>query len=815
MLIILDDLDHLVAAAPDIEAAFAAAPGVRIIITSRKPLHVTGEHGFVLAPLDVAGAGWRLTDASPAAIDLFVQRAMTAHPGFRISDDETEALIELCRRLDGLPLAIELAAARVKTLSIRSILERLDERLGLLAGGPSDERSHHESLAAAIAWSYDLLGPSAQRLFRRLSVFRGGWSLDGAISQAGLEPRIEDNPLDVLASLQDNTLILRLDADDAAPRFTMLESLRSYAADRLDASEDRDAAVQRHAADLVEFVDRIGSQLTGPGQAAALDRLAVEHDNVRAALPVLIRSSPADALRLVAGIWRFWQMRGHLVEGSRWADDALDAADDDVPATVLARAFAAAGGLAYWRGDLAETQRYYERVVAIRRTLDVDVDIAEALFDLAFVFDPALRPPPEDRDRTARGIRLAEEAHERFLRAGHEHGIARSEWFLGSIMANRDLARAEGLLESSVERFRRLGDPFGLGWALHSYGLTLLRSVDADSARAAFAEALGLFGEVGDGSAIALLLEDFAEVATADGDALRASRLRGAAAGARRTTQAELTVANALWQLGDAVPRGLIDPAALERAWTEGHVMTQPAAIAYALRSEVDPVIEKGLRVSALGPLIVERSGLAVSDWGGPKAGSRHALAIFAFLMDRGDRGVTKDEFIEVLWPDAEVRQGDLNFHRTLGGLRSTLASGPAGEAAGEPQTVKFSNGRYRLAPAIVGWLDVAEFQQRLLSAVEATDAMSAIRGLESARVLYRGDYLDDCPLYGDSPFVEERRRFLRGRLVDALVDLGRRYEARREDNLASARFREALTVSDGDCPSAVEGLERLGMGTA
>jgi predicted ATPase/DNA-binding SARP family transcriptional activator len=812
MLIVLDNLEHLVAAASDIERAFSGAPDVRIIVTSRIAPRVEGEHVFVLDALEVAAGGWSESETPAEAIELFMERAAASRPGFGIDDDEVASLVELCRRLDGLPLAIELAAARVKSLSLRSISERLDERLTLLTGGSTEQPAHHHSLGAAIGWSYDLLGPSAQRLFRRLSVFRGGWSLEGAATMADLEPRTDDATLDILASLQDAGLIVRLDAAGDVARFTMLESLRSYAADRLDAAEEREAAFRRHADGMIRLSERTESELSGPGQAVALDRLAVEHDNVRAALGYLTQSSPIDALRLVAGIWRFWQIRGHMVEATRSIDDALAAAGDDVPAVVLARALAAAGGLAYWRGDLAKAEGLYESVVAIRRTMADDAGLAEALFDLAFVFDPILSPPPEDPARTAAGIALANEAHELFVRAGNEHGIARSGWFLGSILANRDIAGATSVLESSVERFRKLGDPFGLGWALHTYGLVLLRSVDADSARAAFAEAIGLFRDAGDGSAIGLLLDDFAEVATADGDALRAARLRGAAAASRRTTHAELAIANALWQVGDAVPRGLIDPEALERAGVEGQAMSQSAAVTYALRLDSDSASEAGLRVRALGPLVVNRLGQVVSDWGGQKAGNRHAQAIFAFLMDRGDRGVTKDEFIEVLWPDAEVRQGDLNFHRTLNGLRTTLASDPVQDSDRPHESIVFTNGRYRLVPAVVSWLDVAEFQQLLLMALEASDDMSAIRGLESARALYRGDYLDDCPLYGDSAFVEERRRFLRGRLVDALVDLGRRYAARHDVNLASARFREALTASDGDCPSALDGLESLGV---
>ena len=236
--------------------------------------------------------------------------------------------------------------------------------------------------------------------------------------------------------------------------------------------------------------------------------------------------------------------------------------------------------------------------------------------------------------------------------------------------------------------------------------------------------------------------------------------------------------------------------------------MSQSEATRYALQSDAAVVEDRALRVSALGPFLVERNGHPISHWGGLKAGSRQALAMFAFLLDRGEHGVRKDEFLEVIWPDADVTQGDLNFHRTLNGLRSTLEPG---KPPGSGRAVSFGNGRYRLSRSAVGWFDAAEFEQRLLHAALATDDLAAIRGLESARALYRGDYLDDCPLYGDSEFVEERRGF-RARLVDALVGLGQRYEVRGDNLLAAARLREALAVSGGDCKSAVAGLQRLGV---
>ena len=807
LLLVLDNCEHVTASGPDIAALLGAADGVRIVATSQVRLGLPAEEPFALAPFDVPAAGASADAAGgSAAVRLFGERAASPSP-FRLDPENVALAAEICRRLDGMPLAIELVAARVRLLPLTAIRDRLDARLGITADAPR-QSARQRSLRAAIGWSYDLLDAPAQALFRRLSVFRGGWTVEAVLAVCAADGSTEDAILSSLASLENASLLARDAGQASMPRFTVLETLRQFADEQLELAGEVAETRRRHTSCYLDLATRLGPNLTGPDQAAALDRLAVEHDNIRVAIAHLLETDPPGALRLCAAVWRFWQMRGYLGEGSRSITTALASATDASPRE-LADGHAAAGGIAYWRRDLDDAEGHYQVASRLRRAVGDSVPLGDALFDLAFVFDPALRPPPEDPERTAEGIRIAEEAHGIYVRADHAPGIAKSEWLLGSIVAHRDIERAMTLLGSSVEQFRRLGDPFGLGWALHSYGLVLLRSTDSAASAAAFSEALRLFSGAGDGSAIAILLDDVAEVAKAEGDALRATRLRGAAASMRRSTEAELVVANAPWLSSDGVPHGLIDPAALERAWAEGQAMSQAEAVAYALRAETAIRADSGLRISALGPLLVERSGEAVSDWGGPKAGTRHALAIFAFLMDRGERGVTKDEIVEVVWPDAEVEQGDLNFHRTLGGLRSRLAQRPDGRPGHD---VIFANGRYRLADSVVSWLDVAEFEQRLLNAAEATDELAAIRGLEAARQLYRGDYLDDCPMYGDSEYVEERRGFLRGRLVDALVDLGRRYEARHDDSLASARFRDALRVAGGDCPSASDGLERLGV---
>jgi two-component SAPR family response regulator len=215
------------------------------------------------------------------------------------------------------------------------------------------------------------------------------------------------------------------------------------------------------------------------------------------------------------------------------------------------------------------------------------------------------------------------------------------------------------------------------------------------------------------------------------------------------------------------------------------------------------------LQVFALGPLRVERGGATLRQWGGTRAGTRHAEGLFAFVFDRGERGAAKDEVIELIWPDIEFKHADQAFHRTLSGLRTTLEPGRRGGERGT--AISFRNDRYRLDPSLVGWSDVAAFEEELAAASAATDDDDALRHLERARALYRGDYLDDCPFYGDSVQAEDRRALLRGRCVDLLLALGERYERRGDRPAAASSFRQARSVSGGDLLTAEVALARLG----
>ena len=813
VLIIFDNFEHVTEAGTALAELLSRAPSLHVLVTSRTLLRLSAEHEYIVAPLRLPPHGASGPDLMRAeAVQLFVGRASTSDATFEVTDANAADVAELCRRLDGLPLALELAAARVRLLPVAAIAARVDHSLALLSDGPRDVPARHRSLRAAVDWSYELLDPPSRQLFRRLAGFRGGWTLEAAAAVFGPASVTEEAILGILGSLVDSSLVVRDAAATGEPRFTMLETLREYGLDQLVAEGEMEDVRSRHATHYRDVAEREAPEFTGSDPGLALDRVGVEHDNIRAALAHFLVHDPESALRLGAAMWRFWQMRGHLLEGERWIGAAITAAGPDAAADVRADAFSAIGSLAYWRGDLATAQPPYEAALDLRRALGDDIRTADAMYDLSFIYAPYFFPQPVDPDMIEPGARLLREARALYRQTSNAAGVAKTGWMLGNRMLYEDLPEAERMLRASVDEYRGLHDPFGLGWALRMHGCSLLGIGDTASASAEFREALRLFEDARDGSALGLLLGHLADASRADGDGPRAARLRGAAAGLRKLTEAGLAnVEDVPWLARIRPLAEVISQAAYDRAVAEGADMSQAEAVTYALTPASQTAVDRTLRVSALGPFHVERAGARMTNWGGAKAGSRQAQAMFAFLMDRGDRGVTKDEFIEVIWPDAEVAQGDLNFHRTLGGLRGVLEP----DRAGPGTVVAFANGRYRLDRDVIGWNDVAEFERHTEEAAAAGDDLAAIRSLEKARALYRGDYLDDCPLYGDSEYVEDRRTTLRGRLTDALVDLGRRYEARGEAVLSAARYRQALGAAGGSCPAASDGLERLGAARA
>jgi excisionase family DNA binding protein len=506
-LLVLDNLEHLLDAAPCAATFLAACPRLTVLATSRSRLRLAGEHVVPALPLpveapsgDEAAAGG---PPSPApAVQLFVARARAIQQTFRLTAENEGTLTAICRRLDGLPLAIELAAARIAVLPPAALLARLDDRLPILADGPRDLPLRLQTMRNAIAWSYDLLPPDEQALFRRLAVFVGGFTLDAArrveeSRSRGVEEEHDDSRLtthdssfstprllDSLSSLVDNSLLRRASDRDADPRLTMLETIRVFGLEQLRARGELEAVQQRHAAYFLAFAEESERALRSRAQVEQLARLDAEHDNLRAALAWSL-ADPAraeTALRLTGALHWFWHLRDHYGEGQRWLEAALaQPAAGPTPARV--QALSGAGLLAFTQSDYDAARRWLREAIALGRALPDPAGLAEALHLLAlgdlFGVDVAVSRP------------IAEEAVALYRQLGDRWGLAASLCTLAMIALNgpRPEAAAAPLAES-LRLARNLGDAWGLGRALHYAGELARIRGDHERAEVLYAESL-------------------------------------------------------------------------------------------------------------------------------------------------------------------------------------------------------------------------------------------------------------------------------------------------------------------------------------
>jgi predicted ATPase/DNA-binding SARP family transcriptional activator len=803
LLLILDNFEHVLDGAATVAAWLAAAPALRIVVTSRAPLHLSGEREYPVPPLAVPADPDDPKAARTEAVQLFTDRARAVNPNFAPDAQTLPEIARICRRLDGLPLALEIAAARTKALPLGAIRSRLEQSLELLTSVARDVPERHRSLRAAVSWSYGLLPPTEQIVLRRLAVFRGGWELDAANAVTLASAELGTDMLDVSTSLLDESLIRRALDAGSEPRFEMLETLREYGREQLAEAHEADAVADRHARWFLDLAERAEPQLTGSQQAEWLDRLDRDVDNLRAATRWAIDRRDGElGMRLAAALWRFWQIRGHIAEGRRLLAELI-VLEPEVTPRVRARALAAAGSLAYWQYDQAEAVALYEASVVLRRNLDEPGELASGLYDLGHALAVpgwAMYDPPRGRELELEALALYESIDDRL-------GQARVLWGLGwNSHASGEDARAADELERAAAMSREQGDAFGLGWALTILGLVSSRLERFDQARHSWREALRIFAAAGDTSGIDNLFDHLGWLAQVEGNTRRAARLAAAAARARGISESGIVETYRRTEGRSTIGPGRLSAEEFQAAWREGEAMSTAEAVTYALEEAGDASvpIQTGLHVYALGPMRVERLQEPVKQWGGQKAGSRQAQAIFAFLFDRGKAGIAKDEVTEMVWPDLSIRRGDLAFHRTLGGLRAVLEHG-----RGDAHSITFEQGRYRLDPQLVAWSDVASFEE-LLATASHRDGEAAIGLLEEARRLYRGDLFDDCPFYGDSAPVEERRAYLRGQFEDLLVRLGDAYRQRGDTTAAAARYRQGLTI-DPDDSRARAGLERLG----
>jgi len=509
MLLLLDNFEHLVQAAPTVADLLATGPNLKIMVTSRGALHVYGEHEFPVPPLALPDSRSKpsvdVLSQCPA-VALFVQRAAAAKPDFVLNRENAPAVAEICTRLDGLPLAIELAAARVRVLSPSSMLARLASRLQLLTGGPRDLPHRQQTLRAAIDWSYDLLSAAEQKLFRRLSVFVGGCNLEGVEAVCNTKGDLDLDLLDGMASMLDKSLVQQIDQATES-RFAMLETIREYAFERLKASGEDALTKRAHAAYCLVLAEEEATEQSGAEAGEWLDRLGHEHDNFRAALEWLTETGDAEwGLRLGAALFRFWEMREHLAEGRGQLGKLLKLAGAAAPTKARARTLFAAGVLAGEQGDYPSAEALISESQDIALQLGDKTGVAVSLNALA-VF-------ARDRGDVATAHILFEASLGVWRELGDQKAVARALSNLANVLKLLgDYDRARSLYAECLAIFRGLGDQTGVAWSLNYQGDVACDQGDSAAAQALYERALVIFRELGDRWGIAGTLADLGSLA--------------------------------------------------------------------------------------------------------------------------------------------------------------------------------------------------------------------------------------------------------------------------------------------------------------
>jgi predicted ATPase/serine/threonine protein kinase len=623
ILLVLDNFEHLIQAAPTVAQLLAMGPNLKIIVTSRAALHVYGEHEFPVPPLALPDA----RSMPPVdllqypAVALFVQRAIAVKPDFEVNRENASAVTEICARLDGLPLAIELAAARVKVLSPSSMRTRLAGRLQLLTGGARDLPQRQQTLRAAMDWSYDLLSAEEQKLFRRLSVFAGGCNLEGVEAVCDTKRDLDLDLLDGMSSMVDKSLVQQVEQGKGESRFVMLETIREYALEKLAASGEETPTKRAHAAYCLVLAEEELREQSGAEGAEWLERFALEHDNFRAGLEWLTETEDAEwGLRLGAALFRFWEMREYLTEGRDRLGKLLKLAGAAAPTKARARALFAAGVLAGEQGDYAAADEFIKEDLDIARQLRDTQGVAVSLNALAVhardrgdlavarsLFEESLALWRELDDSKvvarclsnlanvvklqgdyARSRSLYAECLSIFKGLGDRTGVAWSMNYQGDVARDQgDSAAARASYEQSLASFRELGDRWGIAGTLADLGSLAREQGNYPTACSLYRESIRIFQELDHKRGIARLLECFACLAAVQLEAERSLRLAGAAAALRQNIGAPLTPAEqAKLEAGLHPARQALTNKAGEAAWLEGWALPAERAIDEVLTPE-------------------------------------------------------------------------------------------------------------------------------------------------------------------------------------------------------------------------------------
>jgi predicted ATPase/class 3 adenylate cyclase len=604
VLLVLDNFEQVTEAGPDITELLRRCPNVKAIVTTRIPLRVSGEQEYPVPGLPAPPDTSRLSEVERLnlppelreldletltqfeAVRLFIARAASVRPAFAVTNANAPAVAGIAARLHGMPLAIELAAARIKLLTPDQVLARLEHHLDLLTAGSRDLPERQQTLRGAIGWSYDLLDDGARRLVDRLSVFRGGFDLEVAERVCGPAGEVGGDVVERIGELVDQSLV-RFDEGLDEPRFAMLETIREYAAEMLRERGEAEVMADRHAAAMLEFAQLAAPELSGASQRVWLERLEREHDNMRAALDrAIARPDPVLGARLSFALWRFWQQRGYLNE-ARARFERLAAQGWTLEPVDEARFDEAFGGVAYWQSDKPTATRRYDEALRLWREIGDKREIANALYNRAYA---DLIDAMEGRltDGPSGSAAHLDEALAIYRDLGDQGGEGNILWALGSInyfTANASVA--ESWYRRSLDLHRSAGNRSMEAWSMHMLGLSLVGQRRFEEARDIIHHALRHFHEAGDVSGVTLVLDDLAIVAIGLNDAERGGRLWGAARHLQDRTGTALAdyveQNNRLFKV--PTPRDALAPDELERLGAEGAAMSLDEIVAYALET--------------------------------------------------------------------------------------------------------------------------------------------------------------------------------------------------------------------------------------
>jgi predicted ATPase len=553
LLLLFDNFEHLVEAAADLAGLLASCPNLDLLVTSREPLHVTGEQEYPVPPL-----------VHEEGVGFFLARARAVKPEFQ----GDEVVSEICRRLDDLPLALELAAARVKALSAAQILQRLEQRLPLLTGGARDLPERQRTLRATIEWSYDLCSAEEQQLFGRLAVFGGGCTLEAAEQVAGAD-------LDTLQSLVDKSLLRHTEE-----RYWMLETIREYAAERLEDSGDDEELRRRHAEHFLALAEEAQPNVRNEwlrGGREWLDRLEREHDNLRAAVDGLEASSETErAMRLAGALWEFWFSRDHLAEGRRRLESALRA--DERPTAARARALNGAAEMAAFAGDPSAAKLRAEEALTLHRTLGDALGTAESLQKLGYAVAEE-GDPSRARPLLEESVRILRELGDEHYALWTTRTLAWTYYELG------DLERAQALHEDNLRRARALGNEPLKAALLGSLAMIAVKQGRVQDALTLLTENLPIWRDIGERLEIAMCLCQVAHALAAARRAETAARLLSCSEVLREEVGGSEAWVARMNEETTAAIRAQLDDAAFAKAWEQGGELTLDEAVALALDS--------------------------------------------------------------------------------------------------------------------------------------------------------------------------------------------------------------------------------------